>query len=247
MGWIRQEGVVRRIVLIIVVVMLAQPGVARVAPTESLPLGVPAPRAQASGVARSPSDGVDEGVIGPGDITQTVLTLGGVVLGILASAWVVRTVARRTGGLASAMGPGGRAPSGVLEVLGRFPVSRGQTLVLLKLDRRVLLLSQRAGEGMRTLCEVTEPDEVASLLLKTQGESERREAERFGGMLKRFTQPEPVPQAAARAPTRRVVAQDADGDRVELLTGMTGADAAAALRLRLARLKAGDLPKGRAS
>ena len=66
--------------------------------------------------------------------------------------------------------------SGVLSVLGRYPVARGTTLVLFRLDRRVLLVSQTKLTGlsrfgstttMQTLCEITDPAEVASILAKT--------------------------------------------------------------------------------
>ncbi len=85
------------------------------------------------------------------------------------------------------IGPGGRAPSGLLEVLGRFPVSRGCTLVLLKLDRRVLLVSQtasRQGSGMTTLCEITDPEEVAAILVKARDEEDESQARKFEAMLR---------------------------------------------------------------
>src|SRR5262249_34396680 len=80
-----------------------------------------------------------------GSTFQTIAALAGVVALILVLGVVVKRVARRGGGLLGALGPGGRAPSGLLEVLGRYPVGRGATLVLLKLDRRILLLCQGGG------------------------------------------------------------------------------------------------------
>jgi flagellar biogenesis protein FliO len=108
---------------------------------------------------------------------------------IVVVALAIRAIARRQGGLMAAMGPGGRAPGGLLEVLGRFPIGRGQTLVLLKIDRRVLLLSQSsggrlgAGAGMNTLCEITDPEEVASILIKGRDEGGDSMAHRFRSML----------------------------------------------------------------
>ena len=87
------------------------------------------------------------------------------------------------GGLASQIGAGGRAPSGVLEVLGRFPVARGQTLVLLKMDRRILLLGMGTA-GFSTLAEITDPDEVASLLVKTRDDEGETLAAKFNAMLR---------------------------------------------------------------
>lgn len=102
----------------------------------------------------------------------------------------VRKMARTRGGLISQLGAGGRAPAGVLEVLGRYPVSRGSTLVLLKLDRRVLLTCQtvgrkHSGPAMATLCEIDDPEEVASLLMKTREDEGDSLAKKFQGMLAR--------------------------------------------------------------
>jgi hypothetical protein len=78
----------------------------------------------------------------------------------------------------------------VLEVLGRYPVGRGANLVLLKLDRRVLLLCQLHGKGgpqgaMSTLCEITDPEEVASILVKTRDAQGETLARKFQGVLAR--------------------------------------------------------------
>jgi len=87
------------------------------------------------------------------------------------------------GGVASQLGAGGRAPSGVLEVLARYPVSRGHTLVLLKMDRRILLLGH-SSSGFTTLSEINDADEVASLLLKTRDEEGETMTARFNALLR---------------------------------------------------------------
>lgn len=151
---------------------------------------------------------------------RTIASLAAVLVLIAAGAAVVRVVATRQGGLAARLGPGGRAPAGLLEVLGRYPVGRGQTLVLLKLDRRVLLLSQSGGGrlgggGFRTLCEVTDPEDVASILVKA-GEMEGQTlSTRFRSMLERF---DPGSAGAPSPPDAAMRRQNigADGDRVEL-------------------------------
>lgn len=123
---------------------------------------------------------------------RVVVSLGVVIVLILLLAAGLRRAARAQGGLASAVGAGGRAPSGVLEVLGRYPLGMGRTLILLKMDRRVLLLSQTAGGRVRgggsltTLCEVTDPEEVASLLVQTRDAEGESISERFRSMLGRF-------------------------------------------------------------
>lgn len=87
------------------------------------------------------------------------------------------------GGLASQLGAGGRAPQGVMEVLARYPVSRGHSLVLLKMDRRVLLLGQSPA-GFTTLSELTDAEDIASILTKTADAEGRSMTHRFGEILR---------------------------------------------------------------
>lgn len=160
------------------------------AASEGRPLGVPSDRAGGGGDEASP------GATSPRAMAwsalRVVVSLGVVIVLILLLAAGLRRAARAQGGLASAAGPGGRAPSGVLEVLGRYPLGMGRTLILLKMDRRVLLLSQttggrvRGGGSITTLCEVTDPEEVASLLVQTRDADGESISERFRSMLGRF-------------------------------------------------------------
>lgn len=68
--------------------------------------------------------------------------------------------------VAKGLGRGGR-PSGVMEVLARYPVGRGQHVMLLRVGRRVLVVHQ-ADRGMRTLSETTDPDEAAELIARSR-------------------------------------------------------------------------------
>ncbi len=63
----------------------------------------------------------------------------------------------------------GRAsrPSGVLEILARYPVGRGQSVALLRVGRRVVVVHQ-ADRSMTTLCETSDPDEVADLVARSR-------------------------------------------------------------------------------
>ncbi|MCX5689272.1 MAG: hypothetical protein NTV94_05690 [Planctomycetota bacterium] len=147
------------------------------------PLGLP---------RNEPSQGAASGALKSGsslpDWAWQLGALGLVIASILAIGALVRRVAPASG-LMGALGARGRAPSGVLEVLGRYPVSRGSMLVLLKLDRRVLLVNQACGRGgttMTTLTEITDPAEVAALVAKTgeglpNGRQFERTLERVGG------------------------------------------------------------------
>jgi flagellar biogenesis protein FliO len=155
------------------------------------PLGPPASTTEHARIGERSAGGLG--------ILRTLGALG-VVTGLAIAGWViVRLLARAHGGLAATFGPAGRAPSGVLEVLGRYPVGRAQTLVLLRVDRRVLLLSQSAtgrlgaGAAFTTLCEITEPEDVASILVKSRDDESAQNASRFNSLLSRFEQEHQAP------------------------------------------------------
>ncbi len=166
----------------------AKPATPQQASTETLPLGKrPAPTTQSVVKGEKP--------VAPSSIGRTVLALGAVLalIAVLAfAAMVIRRKAQQSGKwpLLSALNfASAPSPSGVLEVLAKFPVGSGTSLLLLKLDRRVLLISQSANKGFRsgatlsTLCELTEPDDVASLLMKVRGEEQSRLAAKFESIL----------------------------------------------------------------
>ncbi len=99
---------------------------------------------------------------------------------------------KRSGGLQS----GARSPAGILEVLGRYPLGPASTLILLKMDRRVLLLSQcgggmlskRSGSAgtLTTLCEITDPEAVASLVTKASDCDGTSISAKFRGVMSSF-------------------------------------------------------------
>lgn len=151
-------------------------GVAGLAASESQALGAPEVESRPLKAAEGRrGEGIADGI-------QTVVVLGGVVAVILGMAMGLRVLAKRHGGLMAACGPGGKSPSGVLSVLGRYPIARGQTLLLLQFDRRVLLVGQTTGRGgarMATLAELSDADDVASVLVKTRDESGESVARKF--------------------------------------------------------------------
>lgn len=146
-------------------------------------------------------------------LTRTVLALGGVLLVIGGLAWGFKRAARATGGLGASLGAGGRAPAGLIEVLARYPIASRQTLVVLRFDRRVLLCSmsggsRHAGPGMSVLCELEDPEDVASILIKARdqaGDSMARSFERSLRDAERMTTeaftPSPVVTQTARVQT----------------------------------------------
>ena len=133
-------------------------------------------------------DGSSTAVSGGGwarSLASVALVLGLIL--VLAAA--IRFLSRRSGSVAAMIGPGGRAPSGVLEVLARYPVGRGQVFVLLRIDRRILLLSQSMtgkGAGFTTLAQFDEPDEVAAILRQTRDEASESISARFRQAMERF-------------------------------------------------------------
>lgn len=227
----------------------------RTLPREQRSLGIlqrPRPQSAAAGV---------EGARAPGGLglTQTVLALGGVLALALIGGAIVRGLARGQGGLRASLGAGGRAPAGVLEVIGRYPIARGSSLVLLKLDRRLLLLSQSvqgrlgAGAAFTTLCEITDPEEIASILVKARDAEGDSMSERFRGMLQRFDRTLDAPSTSDSGRRQRI---DAGQDRAEFwddgrqeipVVDLTrdhprgdGAGPIASLRRRLASLRPAD-------
>lgn len=94
-----------------------------------------------------------------GSVLRTVLALGVVV----ALIFVLRFVLRR-------FGPGrqGRGRGGPMTVLARTSVSPRQQMLLVRLGRRLVLVGS-GPEGMVSLAEVRDADEVAELVRLAQG------------------------------------------------------------------------------
>ena len=97
----------------------------------------------------------------------------GVVLAVVGAVyWAVRRwmpSARSTG-------------SDVLRVVARTGVGPKQSLVLIQLARRFVLVGASA-DRIETLCTVTDPEEVADLVVRTQASGGSRDADRFTQML----------------------------------------------------------------
>ncbi|HLP83479.1 MAG TPA: hypothetical protein VK157_03950 [Phycisphaerales bacterium] len=211
---------------------------------ESLPLG-------ASEASRA-SDSAGAGGVQPIDSTssyvQTVVALAAVLGLIAVVAAIVKYASKRSGGVFAALTPTVKAPQGVLEVLARYPVASGTQLLVLKFDRRVLLLSQtnnkgwRSGATMATLCELSDPADVASILIKTRGEEQASLAAKFQKMLAsedaEFAEPRETNPYAMRAQTR---SPQASKPRLDIVAGddvrSSGQETAAAIRQRLAAMQ----------
>ncbi|MBX3362089.1 MAG: flagellar biosynthetic protein FliO [Phycisphaeraceae bacterium] len=166
-----------------------------IAAQERRPLGVSAVE------AKPLQSGREERAHGVASEARTLVVLGGIIVVIVGFAAGIRLIAKKHGGIAGACGPGGRAPAGVLSVLGRYPIARGQSLLLLQLDRRVILVGQTAGRGgarLATLAELSDPEDVASILVKTRDESGESVARKFREIIEKMSEPA---QASERAVT----------------------------------------------
>ncbi|MBX3317310.1 MAG: flagellar biosynthetic protein FliO [Phycisphaeraceae bacterium] len=157
-----------------------------IAAQERRPLGVSAVE------AKPLQSGREERTHGVASEARTLVVLGGIIVVIVGVAAGIRLIAKKHGGIAGACGPGGRAPAGVLSVLGRYPIARGQSLLLLQLDRRVILVGQTAGRGgarLATLAELSDPEDVASILVKTRDESGESVARKFREIVEKMSEP----------------------------------------------------------
>lgn len=129
----------------------------------------------------------------PTSLGSAALRTGGalaVVLVLVVGCAVGFKQLAKKGVLPSTLVAGARAPSGLLEVLARYPMGGGQSLVVLKFDRRILLVCQSAGKALRRgggamnlIAELSEPEDVASVLLKVRGAEQAAMAEKFQRML----------------------------------------------------------------
>jgi flagellar biogenesis protein FliO len=124
-----------------------------------------------------------------GEAVRTGVALAGVIALIL----VGRSVLRRFGDPLAA-----RRPSGVVQVLARFPFAKGQSIVLLSVGTRVLCLHHTAS-GTATLCAFTDPDEIAALRSRLEAGDAARV--RFDRELERSLERSPERASATSEPS----------------------------------------------
>jgi flagellar biogenesis protein FliO len=111
------------------------------------------------------------------DLQRVFLSLG-IVLGLIL---MLRLMAGRLTGRKGA----GRA-SAAIQVVLRTPLSPRQQLVLIRVGRRLVLMTEGAGQNS-VVCEISDPDEVASLVGQLHVESPVPATSPFGALLGRFT------------------------------------------------------------
>jgi len=114
------------------------------------------------------------------ELVRILIALAAVV-GLL---FLLRPLLKRTAGGWAAAGK----PSGILEVLARYPAGRNQQFLILKWGRRIVLL-HRNGAAMTTLGELTDPEEVAGFLTRMESGVKEKEAKRFRSLMQEHLQP----------------------------------------------------------
>ena len=125
--------------------------------TEALPLGEATSVVQADGLS-SPSPAYLPNLM-------EVVQVGGSLAGVIILLVGVRAVLRRYTGLSST-----RRPDGVIQIHARYPVARGQQIMLLQVGDRIIV-AHHGGGRLETLAEISDPTEVAKLRGRLQGES----------------------------------------------------------------------------
>lgn len=131
------------------------------APAHSAAIGLGAGSAAAANASAdaSAADPKSLAAGGSSSFAKELLPTGAALGATLLAIVLARSAVKRFGG--KLVGAG--RPQGVVEVLARYPVARGQHIVLLKVGRRVIVTHQGA-QGMKTLSEFSGEAEVADLI-----------------------------------------------------------------------------------
>ena len=138
------------------------------------------------------------------ELVPTGIALGATLLVIV----LARSAVKRFSGSSVA----GKRPQGVVEVLARYPVARGQQVVLLKVGRRVIVAHQGA-QAMQTLSEFTGEAEVADILARCEAGNRAASPFSFDALLRQSS------AAPARGGSREHLpagVRDADIETVDL-------------------------------
>lgn len=138
---------------------------------ELLPLG------RAPGESVMSAQGAEMPSLGGGWVLNTMAALGVVIALILGLRWL----AKRSGAVGSVV-----ASSAAVEVLSRTTIAPRNHIVLLRIGPRVLVVND-SGQGMRTLANIDDPDEVAELLRSVQIQRQDSASRTFSGMMSRLS------------------------------------------------------------
>ncbi|MFN9125163.1 MAG: flagellar biosynthetic protein FliO [bacterium] len=171
----------------------AIPPTKRAAPA-GRPLGKPAAQDPATAAtqsenARSLAAGAEGEGAFMGQVVPTALALAGTIALIFVTRSLLKRFGNRLGG--------GKRPSGVVEVLARYPFARGHHIVLIKVGRRVLVTHQSA-QGIQTLSEFTSQADVADLIARCEAGSRGTDQFTFDSLLRNSDREFDAPSARER-------------------------------------------------
>lgn len=182
---------------------IAAAAVALPADPPTRPIAPPAtsPLAATVGAADDESESHAHRPIAPpgGSTFYDAAKTGAALITVLGLMLLLKRVLKRVGD------PSARRPSGVVQVLARFPLAKGQQILLLEVGRRVLCVHQGGGAAA-TLCAFDDLTEIADLKARIEAGSPERAA--FERELTRTI--ERSPSAAHAGAARPVVAETID-------------------------------------
>lgn len=110
------------------------------------------------------------------DTTRVIASLG-IVLGLI---FVLKWIVSRSLGVTPAA-----RPNSAIAVLSRTPLSPKQQLVLVRVGQRLVLIAD-SGTQASTLCEISDPDEVAQLAGQIRPVNGHAKPSPFGDLFGRF-------------------------------------------------------------
>ena len=93
----------------------------------------------------------------------------------------------------------GKAQSRVVEVVSRSPLAPKQQVMLLRVGKRLLVVGDSGGQ-LSTLCEISDPDEVASMVGQLREEKSLVSTAAFGSLFGRFSRKFEPSEAEMRDP-----------------------------------------------
>ena len=145
---------------------------------EELPLGAGADTIVrgAEAVGTNNASGLEEPA--GGYVLSTLAALGVVIGLVFAARWAYV----RMGGTVVAR------PTSVVEVLSRTAVTPKNHVLLLRVGQRVLVVGDSGGGGLRTLADLDDPEEVASVLQSVTAGRETSATRSFNALISRFQQ-----------------------------------------------------------
>ena len=127
-----------------------------------------------------PGVGAAKGVPGASSVFSGWVQTTAALIVVLALILGLRSVAMRWLGTPAA----GRNPA--IEVLARVPVAARQHVLLLRAGRRVLLVGDSPAGGLRTLADISDPEEVGSILQSVAASKPQSVSQGFGQLLQRI-------------------------------------------------------------